>query len=55
MYVQMRMIACLAYIDGYDTNSNQVQTLVYACFAGISMDQLIKQAGIKSGTKSAMV
>lgn len=57
MYVQMRMIACLAYMGGYDTNSDQVQTLVYACLAGISIDQIIKQAGIKFGTKftNAMV
>ena len=50
MYVQMRMISCLAYMGGYDTNSDQVQTLVYAC-------QIIKQAGIKFGTKftTAMV
>ena len=52
MYVQIRMIACLAYIGGYDTNSDQVQTLVYACLAGISIDQIIKQAGItKFGEK----
>ena len=57
MYVQMRMIACLAYMGGYDTSSDQVQTLVYACLAGISIDQIIKQAGIKFGTKftTAMV
>lgn len=42
---------------GYDTSSDQVQTLVYACLAGISIDQIIKQAGIKFGTKftTAMV
>lgn len=51
IYVQMRMIACLAYMGGYDTNSDQVQTLVYACLAGIFIDQIIKQAGIKFGTK----
>ena len=44
-------IACLAYMGGYDTNSDQVQTLVYACLAGISIDQIVKQAGIKFGTK----
>ena len=57
MYVQMRMIACLAYMGGYNTNSDQVQTLVYACLAGISIDQIIKQAGIKFGSKftTAMV
>lgn len=51
MYVQMRMIACLAYMGGYDTDSDQVQTLVYACLAGISVDQLLKNIGVQLGTK----
>ncbi len=51
MYVQMRMIACLAYMGGYGTNSDQVQTLVYACLAGISIDQILKNVGIQFGTK----
>lgn len=57
LYVQMRMIACLAYMGGYDTNSDQVQTLVYACLAGVSIDQILKQAGVKFGVKfgNAMV
>lgn len=57
MYVQMRIIACLAYMGGYDTNSDQVRTLVYACLAGISIEQIIKQSDIKFGTKftTAMV
>ena len=54
MYVQMRMIACLAYMGGYDTDSDQVQTLVYACLAGISIDQIPKQAGIQFGNKFVM-
>ena len=54
IYVQMRMIACLAYMGGYDTDSDQVQTLVYACLAGISIDQILKQAGIQFGNKFAM-
>lgn len=53
LYVQMRMIACLAYMGGYDTKSDQVQTLVYACLAGISLDQVVKQVGIKFGVKFA--
>lgn len=53
LYVQMRMIACLAHMGGYDTNSDQVQTLVYACLAGISIDQVVKQVGIKFGVKFA--
>lgn len=54
MYVQMRMIACLAHMGGYDTNSDQVQTLVYACLAGISIDQILKNVGIQFGTKFTM-
>lgn len=53
LYVQMRMIACLAHMGGYDTKSDQVQTLVYACLAGISVDQIVKQVGIKFGVKFA--
>lgn len=51
MYVQMRMIAGLAYMGGYDIDSDQVQTLVYACLAGISVDQILKQTGVKIGMK----
>ena len=51
LYVQMRMIACTAYMGGYDVNSDQVQTLVYACLAGVAVADIIKQAGIKTGTK----
>lgn len=54
LYVQMRMIAAIAYMGGYDTNSDQVQTLVYACLAGISVDQIVKSAGIKFGSKISM-
>lgn len=51
LYVQMRMIACCAYLAGYDLNSDQVQTFVYACLAGISVNEVLKQAGIKLGMK----
>lgn len=53
MYVQMRMIACVAYMAGYELNSDQTQTFVYACLAGVAVNELIKQAGIKFGVKFA--
>ena len=53
LYVQMRMIACTAYMAGYDLNCDQVQTFVYACLAGVSVNGVIKQAGIKVGVKMA--
>lgn len=54
LYVQIRMIACLAHMGGYDTHCQQVQTLVYACLAGISIDQVIKHMGIRAGTKLSL-
>lgn len=51
MYVQMRMIACAAYMAGYDVHTDQVQTLVYACLAGVSVMEVVKKAGIKIGQK----
>lgn len=51
LYVQMRMIACVAYMADYDLNSDQTQTFVYACLAGVAVNNVIKQAGIKIGVK----
>ena len=51
IYVQMRMIACVAYMAGYELNSDQTQTFVYACLAGVAVNSLLKQAGIKFGVK----
>ena len=54
LYVQMRMIASVAYLAGYDLSSDQVQTLVYACLAGVSVNMVLKNAGVKVGNKVAM-
>lgn len=54
LYVQLRMIACIAYMAGYDVKSDQVQTLVYACLAGISVGEVLKQVGVKAGEKIAV-
>ncbi|MPN15312.1 hypothetical protein SDC9_162642 [bioreactor metagenome] len=51
IYVQMRMIACCAYMAGYDLKSDQAQTFVYACLAGVAVNGVLKQAGIKFGVK----
>ena len=53
IYVQMRMIACAAYMADYELNSEQTQTFVYACLAGVAVNGLLKQAGIKFGVKFA--
>lgn len=53
LYVQMRMIACTAYLAGYDLESDQVQTLIYACLAGVTVNELLKKSGVKFGEKIA--
>ena len=54
LYVQMRMIACTACIGGYDLNDDEVQTLVFACLAGVSVNSIVKQVGIRIGEKAAI-
>ena len=42
----MRMIAAVAYLNGYDLNSDETQTFVYACLAGVSLNKVVKQAAV---------
>lgn len=51
LYVQMRMIACTAFMGGYDINSDQVQTFIYACLAGVSVNGIVKKFGVELGKK----
>ena len=46
-YIQMRMIAGIATISGYDPRSDQVKTFVYCCLIGDSITELMKEAGVK--------
>lgn len=52
IYVQMRMIAAIAKMGGYDVNSDQVQTMVYMCLTGSTIADIVKETGIQIGTKS---
>lgn len=51
IYVQMRMIAAIAHIGGYDLKDDRVQTLVYACMAGNGAKDILKDVGIVIGKK----
>lgn len=55
LYVQMRMVACAAYMGGYDIRSDQVRTFIYACMAGVSVNQLTKKFAVQFGNKMAKV
>lgn len=51
LYIQMRMVASIAYLGGYDIHSDQVKTMVYVCMTGKSMTDIFKGVGIGFGTK----
>lgn len=51
IYVQMRMIAAIAYIGGYDIKDDSVKSLVYMCLTGNTALEIAKDMGIKIGTK----
>ena len=48
----MRMIAAIAYIRGYNLKDDEVKTLIYCILAGLSIENLLKSAGIQFTKKS---
>ncbi len=54
IYVQMRMIGCAARLFDYDLASDQTRTFVYACLAGVSVNQVVKKFGVQFGNKLAV-
>lgn len=51
IYIQMRMIASIAYMRGYDLKDDQVKTFIFACLTGQSAADVLKSAGINLGMK----
>ena len=52
-YIQLRMIAAIAYMGGYNVKDDKVQTLAYVCLTGSAASDIIKQVVIKVGNKVA--
>ena len=50
-YLQLRMVAAIAYMGGYDIDSDQVRTLCYVSLTGNAASDILKQAGVKTGEK----
>lgn len=55
LYIQTRMIATIACMRGFDLRDDQVKTLVYVALTGQAAAEILKQAGIKIGTKLSTV
>ncbi len=51
LYIQLRMIAKIAYISGYDIKSEEVKTVIYCCLTGDAIKEILKSVGIKIGQK----
>lgn len=54
IYVQMRMVAAIAFMGGYDVHSDQVQTLVYLCLVGTTITDIVKSTGVQVANKITM-
>jgi hypothetical protein len=54
MYIQIRMIAAIAVVGGYDLKDDRVKSLVYACMTGNAAKEIIKDVGLMAGTKFAV-
>jgi methionyl-tRNA synthetase len=50
MYIQIRMIAAIAYMGGHNIKDDKVKTLIYACLCGNAANDIVKSTGIRAGT-----
>ena len=51
LFIQIRMIAAIAHMGGYNLRDDKVKSLVYICLAGNFAKDLIQETGIMIGTK----
>lgn len=54
LFIQMRMIASIAIMRGYDVKDDQVRTFFYASLTGKAATDILKQAGVQVGQKLAV-
>lgn len=51
LFIQIRMIAAIAIMNGYDVHDDRVKTMIFACVCGSAAAEILKDAGIKVSTK----
>ncbi|HMV35708.1 MAG TPA: EcsC family protein [Turneriella sp.] len=51
IYLQLRMVAAIAIMAGYDVRSDKVRTLIYVTLLGSAAAEVLKEAGIKLGQR----
>lgn len=50
-YIQLRMIATIAVLAGYDPSDDEVQTMAYICLTGASVSKICREAGVQFTNK----
>lgn len=53
IYVQIRMIAAIAYMGGHDIREDRVKSLIYICMVGNGAKELLKDVSVKAGERIA--
>jgi len=51
LFIQVRMIAAIAYMGGSDLRDRKVKTLVFGCLVGNFAKDILQETGIRIGTK----
>lgn len=51
IYNQLKMIAIIAILRGYDTHDEEVRSLAYVCLTGMTLADFAKKSGIVIGNK----
>ena len=54
LYIQIRMIAAIAHMGGYNLRDEKVKMLVYSCLVGNFAKDLLQESAIRLGTKFAV-
>ncbi|MGN0605154.1 MAG: EcsC family protein [Oscillospiraceae bacterium] len=54
LYVQIRMIAAIAVMGGYNPHDDAVKTMVYTTLLGIELGNILKQVGVATANKLAV-
>lgn len=50
-FVQLRMIAAIAHMGGYNINDDRVKALCLACLCGNAANKIVKEAGVEAGQR----
>lgn len=51
VFIQLRMIAAIAHMGGYDLEDKKVRSMVFTCMAGNAIKDILQEIGISAGTR----